>query len=161
VVVVSSGAALNTAGSPLSGGYAGAKATQRFITPYAQDEAKRACLDITFTTLLPRFAPMTDVGRPAVHRLQVVEDFLQPITNAMQTQFLTTRAAAGHMVKRHTGVILHFGGGGTADVGPEYELPVFEPQARRLLSRVEPIARHYDVKKAPESYERSFYSTRG
>ena len=48
-----------------------------------------------------------------------------------------------------------------AFAGPEYEVPVFEPEARRLLSRVEPIARHYDVKKAPESYERSFYSTRG
>src|SRR5260370_21642891 len=44
VVVVSSGAALH--GSPLSGGYAGAKATQRFITAYAQEEAKRAGLGI-------------------------------------------------------------------------------------------------------------------
>ncbi|GAA1584283.1 hypothetical protein GCM10009789_42480 [Kribbella sancticallisti] len=34
-----SGAALNADGSPLSGGYAGSKATQRFITGYAQDEA--------------------------------------------------------------------------------------------------------------------------
>jgi NAD(P)-dependent dehydrogenase (short-subunit alcohol dehydrogenase family) len=66
VVVFSSGAALNVEGSPLSGGYAGAKATQRFITGYAQDEAKRAGLDITFTTVLPRFAPQTGVGRPAV-----------------------------------------------------------------------------------------------
>lgn len=33
--------------------------------------------------------------------------------------------------------------------GPDYEAPVFEPEARRLLSRVEPIARHYDVRKAP------------
>jgi NAD(P)-dependent dehydrogenase (short-subunit alcohol dehydrogenase family) len=41
-----------------------------------------------------------------------VGEFLQPITNAMRTQFLTTRAAARHMVKRGTGVILHFGGGG-------------------------------------------------
>ena len=41
-----------------------------------------------------------------------VKDFLQPITNAMRTQFLTTRAAARHMVKRGLGVILHFGGGG-------------------------------------------------
>lgn len=41
-----------------------------------------------------------------------VADFLQPITNAMRTQFLTTRAAARHMVKRRSGVILHFGGGG-------------------------------------------------
>lgn len=45
-----------------------------------------------------------------------VEDFLQPITNAMRTQFLTTRAAARHMVKRGTGVILHFGGGGPQTV---------------------------------------------
>jgi 3-oxoacyl-[acyl-carrier protein] reductase len=41
-----------------------------------------------------------------------VDDFLQPITNAMRTQFLTTRAAARHMMERGSGVILHFGGGG-------------------------------------------------
>jgi 3-oxoacyl-[acyl-carrier protein] reductase len=66
VVVFSSGAALNVNGSPLSGGYAGAKATQRFIAMYAQEEANRLGLDITFTTVLPRFAPQTGVGRPAV-----------------------------------------------------------------------------------------------
>jgi NAD(P)-dependent dehydrogenase (short-subunit alcohol dehydrogenase family) len=64
VIVISSGAAL--AGSPLSGGYAGAKATQRFITAYAQDEANRADLELTFTALLPRITPLTDLGRPAV-----------------------------------------------------------------------------------------------
>jgi len=37
-----------------------------------------------------------------------------------------------------------------AFAGTDYEVPVFEPEARRLLSRVEPIARHYDVKKAPQ-----------
>jgi len=41
-----------------------------------------------------------------------VDDFLQPISTAMRAQFLTTRAAARHMAKRGTGVILHFGGGG-------------------------------------------------
>jgi 3-oxoacyl-[acyl-carrier protein] reductase len=41
-----------------------------------------------------------------------VEDFTHPITTAMRSQFLTTRAAARHMLKRRTGVILHFGGGG-------------------------------------------------
>jgi 3-oxoacyl-[acyl-carrier protein] reductase len=40
-----------------------------------------------------------------------VGDFLQPIMNAMRTQFLTTKAAARHMVPRKTGVILQFGGG--------------------------------------------------
>jgi NAD(P)-dependent dehydrogenase (short-subunit alcohol dehydrogenase family) len=64
VIVISSGAAL--AGSPLSGGYAGAKATQRFLAQYAQDEARRAGLDLTFTTVFPRPSPMTEVGRAAV-----------------------------------------------------------------------------------------------
>jgi NAD(P)-dependent dehydrogenase (short-subunit alcohol dehydrogenase family) len=63
VIVFSSGAAL--AGSPLSGGYAGAKATQRFMTAYAQDESTRAGLDISFTAILPRLTPLTDLGRPA------------------------------------------------------------------------------------------------
>ena len=66
VVVVSSGVVANPNGSPLSGGYAGAKTTQRLITGYAQEEAIRAGLGITFTSVLPQFAPMTGVGRPAV-----------------------------------------------------------------------------------------------
>jgi len=64
VIVLSSGAAL--AGSPLSGGYAGSKATQRFITGYAQDESNRAGLGISFTAVLPRITPHTDLGLPAI-----------------------------------------------------------------------------------------------
>jgi NAD(P)-dependent dehydrogenase (short-subunit alcohol dehydrogenase family) len=56
VIVISLGAAIK--GSPLSGGYAGAKATQRFITGYAQDEARRAGVDITFSAILPRITPL-------------------------------------------------------------------------------------------------------
>lgn len=41
-----------------------------------------------------------------------VEDFTHPITTATRTQFLTTRAAARHMIERESGVILTFGGGG-------------------------------------------------
>ncbi len=82
VVVISSGAAL--AGSPLSGGYAGAKATQRFITEYAREESARAGLDITFTAVLPRITPVTDVGRPAVQAYaaragQSEEDYIRKI----------------------------------------------------------------------------------
>jgi hypothetical protein len=82
VVVFSSGAALNPNGSPLSGGYAGAKATQRFITGYARDEAERAGLDITFTAVYPYFAPVTGVGEPAVRAYAAraglsVEEYLQ------------------------------------------------------------------------------------
>jgi heme-degrading monooxygenase HmoA len=42
-----------------------------------------------------------------------------------------------------------------AFAGPDYETPVFEPQARRLLSRVEPIARHYDVRSIPADLARN------
>jgi NADP-dependent 3-hydroxy acid dehydrogenase YdfG len=64
VVVMSSGAAIN--GSPASGGYAGSKATQRFIAAYAQDEARRAGLDITVTAIMPRMTPYGDVGKTGI-----------------------------------------------------------------------------------------------
>lgn len=41
-----------------------------------------------------------------------VNDFTQPITLATRTHFLTTRSAAGHMLKQKSGVVLMFGGSG-------------------------------------------------
>jgi NAD(P)-dependent dehydrogenase (short-subunit alcohol dehydrogenase family) len=64
VVVMSSGAAIN--GSPASGGYAGSKATQRCIAAYAQEEARRAGLDITVTAIMPRMTPYGDVGKTGI-----------------------------------------------------------------------------------------------
>ena len=64
VVVVSSGAAIH--GSPASGGYAGAKATQRFLAGYAQEESRRAGLDITVTAVLPKMTPFGEVGRQGI-----------------------------------------------------------------------------------------------
>jgi NAD(P)-dependent dehydrogenase (short-subunit alcohol dehydrogenase family) len=64
VIVVSSGAAIN--GSPLSGGYAGAKATVRFITGYAAIESERARLGIDFVSVLPMLTPATELGAKAV-----------------------------------------------------------------------------------------------
>jgi len=64
VVTMSSGAAV--AGSPLSGGYAGAKATIRFITGYAADESARAGLSIRFISVLPKLTPATELGSVAV-----------------------------------------------------------------------------------------------
>jgi NAD(P)-dependent dehydrogenase (short-subunit alcohol dehydrogenase family) len=86
VIVISSGAALQ--GSPLSGGYAGAKATQRFITAYAQDEATRADLGITFTAVLPRLTPHTELGRPAVRAYaarngKTEQQYLEPFGEAL------------------------------------------------------------------------------
>src|SRR5205823_8079374 len=64
VVAISSGAALG--GSPLSGGYASAKAAIRFIRGYAADESTRAGLDIRFVALLPQLTPVTDLGSAGV-----------------------------------------------------------------------------------------------
>jgi NAD(P)-dependent dehydrogenase (short-subunit alcohol dehydrogenase family) len=64
IVVISSGAALF--GSPASGGYAGAKATQRFIAGYAADESRRAGLGISVTAVLPQMTPFGDVGKAGI-----------------------------------------------------------------------------------------------
>src|SRR5215475_14957255 len=64
VIVLSSGAAL--AGSPNSGGYAGAKRTQMFIANYSQKESDRLGLGLRFAALAPRIMPDTDLGKHAV-----------------------------------------------------------------------------------------------
>ena len=64
VVLISSGAAL--AGSPNSGGYAGAKRTQLFIANYSQKESDRLGLALRFTALAPRMMPDTELGKHAV-----------------------------------------------------------------------------------------------
>jgi NAD(P)-dependent dehydrogenase (short-subunit alcohol dehydrogenase family) len=60
VVTMSSGAALR--GSPLSGGYAGAKAAIRWLTAYAAEESRRADLGIRFVSVLPQLTPATALG---------------------------------------------------------------------------------------------------
>jgi NAD(P)-dependent dehydrogenase (short-subunit alcohol dehydrogenase family) len=64
VVVFSSGAALH--GSPLSGGYAGAKQTQRFLCQYAAAEAKARGLPLTIQCVLPQLNPNTGLGAAGV-----------------------------------------------------------------------------------------------
>jgi NAD(P)-dependent dehydrogenase (short-subunit alcohol dehydrogenase family) len=64
VIAMSSGAAVN--GSPLSGGYAGAKAAVRFVTRYAAEESERAGLGVRFISVLPKLTPATDLGAVAV-----------------------------------------------------------------------------------------------
>jgi NAD(P)-dependent dehydrogenase (short-subunit alcohol dehydrogenase family) len=64
VILISSGAAL--AGSPNSGGYAGAKRTQIFVANYSQKESDRLALGLRFITLAPRIMPDTELGKHAV-----------------------------------------------------------------------------------------------
>lgn len=64
VVLLASGAAL--AGSPLSGGYAGAKRTQIFLANYSQKESDRLHLGLRFMAIAPRIVPDTDLGKHAI-----------------------------------------------------------------------------------------------
>jgi NAD(P)-dependent dehydrogenase (short-subunit alcohol dehydrogenase family) len=64
VILVSSGAAIG--GSPISGGYAGAKRTQIFMASYAQKESDRLGLGLRFIALAPRIMPDTELGKYAV-----------------------------------------------------------------------------------------------
>src|SRR5260370_10240153 len=93
VIAFSSGAAVN--GSPLSGGYAGAKATIRFIAAYAAAEAERAGLGVRFISVLPQLTPATELGAAAVAAYAAregvkVADFLdvlgRPLTPAQVGQ---------------------------------------------------------------------------
>jgi NAD(P)-dependent dehydrogenase (short-subunit alcohol dehydrogenase family) len=85
VVLISSGAAL--AGSPISGGYAGAKRTQIFMANYSQKESDRLGLGLRFTALAPRMMPDTELGKHAVagysRYLGISEaDFISSMTSA-------------------------------------------------------------------------------
>ncbi len=65
VILMSSGAAVN--GSPLSGGYAGAKRMQMVLANYAQKEADRLQLGLRFLALVPGgIIPTTELGKVAV-----------------------------------------------------------------------------------------------
>lgn len=64
IILISSGAAVG--GSPISGGYAGAKRMQLFLAAYCQREADRLGLDLVFYGLAPaRIMPETELGMAA------------------------------------------------------------------------------------------------
>jgi NAD(P)-dependent dehydrogenase (short-subunit alcohol dehydrogenase family) len=96
VVVVSSGAAIN--GSPASGGYAGAKATQRFIAAYAQEESNRAGLGITVTAVLPRMTPAGEVGKEGIRAYAARTGQTEDAFVAGMGQLLTAETAGAALV---------------------------------------------------------------
>lgn len=97
VILMSSGAAVN--GSPLSGGYAGAKATVRFIGSYAAGESDRAGLGITFVSVLPRLTAATELGAQAAaayaERLGVdVDTFISSTGPVLTAELVGTSVSA-------------------------------------------------------------------
>jgi 3-oxoacyl-[acyl-carrier protein] reductase len=79
---------------------------ERAVDEYVDAVVEQAGhLDISFNLI-----GYGDVQKPLLEI--TVEEFMQPIVNAMRSHFLTSRAAARYMVKRGSGVILAFGGNG-------------------------------------------------
>jgi len=82
IVVFGSGAAL--LGSPLSGGYSGAKKMNAFIAEYAMGVASRAKRPIRFHCLIPPISPHTEFGAAAARAYaqmagQTFEDFVKQL----------------------------------------------------------------------------------
>jgi 3-oxoacyl-[acyl-carrier protein] reductase len=68
--------------------------------------AEAGGIDVSFNLI-----SLNDVqGTPLVE--MDVEDFMAPIDTAVRSSFLTARAAARHMIRQGSGVILNFGGEG-------------------------------------------------
>ncbi|WP_112277198.1 SDR family NAD(P)-dependent oxidoreductase [Lentzea terrae] len=59
-------------------------------------------------------------GTPMVE--MSVEDYLSPVVSAVRSKFLTARAAARHMIRQRSGVILFFGGTGEASAHRKWRL---------------------------------------
>lgn len=62
-------------------------------------------VDVSFNAI-----SYADVQKPLMEI--TADEFMQPILTAARSQFVTTRAVARHMIRRGSGVILAFGGGG-------------------------------------------------
>lgn len=82
------------------------------VDEHADDVASSAgSLDISVNVIQHgdvQGSPMVDM---------YVEDYLRPVATAVQTMFLTARAAARHMMQQRSGVILAFGGSGNPEPG--------------------------------------------
>ena len=92
---------------------------ERAVDQHADAVAEKAgSIDISFNLI-----SVGDVqGTPLAE--MPLEDFERPIMNAVRTQFLTSRAAARHMISQGSGVILFFGGYG--DPVPDYYIGGFQ-----------------------------------
>ncbi|MGK3205893.1 SDR family NAD(P)-dependent oxidoreductase [Amycolatopsis sp. MEPSY49] len=79
---------------------------ERAVDEHADAVAAEGGLDISFNLITHG-----DVqGTPLID--MALADYERPVRTAVRTQFLTARAAARHMVKQRSGVLLFFGGAG-------------------------------------------------
>lgn len=82
------------------------KAVNAFVDSVVKQAGQ---IDISFNVI-----GVGDIQKPLEEI--TVDEFLQPITNAMRTHFITDKAALRYMIPRKSGVLMAFGGGGTQTV---------------------------------------------
>ena len=74
------------------------------VDSYVDGVAREAgSIDVVFNLIGPRAKDYGN-GKPAMR--SSVEEFMVPLTTLMRSQFITSRAAARHMVEQRSGVIL-------------------------------------------------------
>jgi 3-oxoacyl-[acyl-carrier protein] reductase len=92
---------------------------ERAVDEHADAVAEKAGgIDISFNLI-----SYGDVQGTPLAEMELA-DFERPVVTALRTQFLTSRAAARHMIRQGSGVILFFGGDG--DPLPDYYLGGFQ-----------------------------------
>jgi 3-oxoacyl-[acyl-carrier protein] reductase len=88
---------------------------ERDVDGYVEAVAEKAGgIDVSFNLISyqdVQGTPLAEMG---------LEDFERPVVKAVRSQFLTSRAAARHMIGRGSGVILMFGGPGGRDPIRDY-----------------------------------------
>jgi 3-oxoacyl-[acyl-carrier protein] reductase len=88
---------------------------EQAVDRYVDAVAERAgSIDISFNLISYRDVQGTPLAQMAP------EDFERPVRTAVRTQFLTSKAAARHMARQGSGVILTFGGAGGRDPIRDY-----------------------------------------
>jgi 3-oxoacyl-[acyl-carrier protein] reductase len=103
--------------------------------------AKAGGIDVSFNL----------ITHPHTHGVPIaemeVDDFMAPVDTAARTTFLTARAAARHMIKQGSGVILAFGGPGDRS-GPSRDYYLGGTQV--AFDAIETIRRQLSVELGPQ-----------
>jgi NAD(P)-dependent dehydrogenase (short-subunit alcohol dehydrogenase family) len=111
------------------------------VNEYIDDIAKRSGrIDIVFNAV---GVPAKEYGNGKSAVDLAIEEFMLPVTSVLKSQFITARAAARHMVKQHSGVIIFLTGGparshvqGTSAIGAAFG--AIEALTRNLALDVSP-----------------------
>jgi 3-oxoacyl-[acyl-carrier protein] reductase len=119
------------------------QAVDRYVDAVAE---KAGGIDISFNLI-----SYEDVqGTPLAQ--MPLEYFERPIMNAVRTQFLTSRAAARHMIRQGSGVILTFGGAGGRDPIRDYTSGGFQVYLggfQVALGAIDVLRRQLEVEPGP------------